>query len=144
IQSVCKRFSDASHASIKCLRLKPRALGSFWSCGKNAFVASTTDARRPARALPTNCSLAPAEYAFAVSTKFTPRSSAACVMAMESCSFALRPNIIVPRHNELTLTPVRPRLRYSMRLLRRPSRRCRRDYIDVRLAVADEVAFADR
>jgi hypothetical protein len=27
---------------------------------------------------------------------------------------ALRPNIIVPRHSWLTLTPVRPRFRYSM------------------------------
>ena len=60
-------------------------------------------------------SLAPAEYALAVSTKLMPRSSAACTISTESCSFALRPNIIVPRHSELTFTPVRPRFRYSTR-----------------------------
>ena len=37
------------------------------------------------------------------------------MIAMESDSLALRPNIIVPRHSWLTLTPVRPRFRYSMR-----------------------------
>ena len=53
----------------------------------------------------------------------SPRSS--------RCSFVPRPNIIVPRQSSLTLTPVRPRLRYSIgrgslaRLSRRGNRLCR-------------------
>jgi len=35
------------------------------------------------------------------------------MIATESASLVLRPNIIVPRQSWLTLTPVRPRLRYS-------------------------------
>src|SRR5688572_8226406 len=80
-------------------------------------------------------SLAPAEYAFAVSMKLMPFSSAACTMAIESCSVVLRPNIIVPRHSGLTLTPVRPRLQYSMGV--------RAGVPALALFVAEEVALTD-
>src|SRR6516165_7397832 len=55
------------------------------------------------------------------------------MIAMESSSLVLRPNIIVPRKSWLTLTPVRPRLRYSIT----GDQRARR------ASAADEVALAD-
>jgi len=80
------------------------------------LVASTTESRRPRRARPTISSDSPAEWTSAVSTKFTPPSSAAWMMRTLSSWSGLphAPNIIVPRQRWLTLIPVRPRVRYSM------------------------------
>ena len=60
--------------------------------------------------------LARRRTASAVSMKLMPASSAACVIRMQSSWSVLPhpPNIIAPRQNLLTLTPVRPSVRYSM------------------------------
>ena len=48
--------------------------------------------------------------------KLMPASSAAWMIATDSSWSGLpqAPNIMAPRHSGLTLTPVRPKLRYSI------------------------------
>src|SRR4051812_36480259 len=81
------------------------------------LVASTTCSRRPpASALPTIVSDSPREYTSAVSMKLMPASSARWMMRIDS-SWSVSPhapNIIAPRQSGLTLTPVRPRLLFSI------------------------------
>src|SRR5215472_2612836 len=83
-----------------------------------ALVASTTFARRPpASALPTITSDSPSEYTSAVSTKLIPESSALWMIAMLWSWSGLPqvlPNIIAPRQNGLTRTPVEPSTRVVM------------------------------
>jgi hypothetical protein len=68
---------------------------------------------RALSARPTICSDSPAEYMSAVSTKFTPWSSAAWMMREQSSWSGLptEPNIIAPRQYTLTSMPVPPRMR---------------------------------
>src|SRR3954470_4300227 len=95
-------------------REPPRRLGSS-PMGMKNLVARTMSSRRPLRALPRISSDSPAEETSAVSTKFTPASSAAWMTRMESSWSGLpqAPNIIVPRQSFETWTPVRPSGRYS-------------------------------
>src|SRR4051812_43282663 len=81
------------------------------------FVARTTSSRRPSRASPTISSDAPAEYTSAVSMTLIPASRARWMIRIESARSSLPqgPNIIAPRHRELTCTPVRPSGRNCMR-----------------------------
>src|SRR3954467_11613195 len=72
--------------------------------------------RRPLRALPTISSFSPWLSTAAGSPKLMPASSAAWMIRIDlSWSGSPQaPNIIAPRQSGLTLTPVLPRLRYSM------------------------------
>src|SRR5438128_1601705 len=51
---------------------------------------------------------------FAVSRKLIPRSSALCIMRVDSAASVCPPNIIVPRQTGETFTPAEPRLRYLL------------------------------
>src|SRR6185437_9864393 len=113
--SVPSRRSECSTSVMIQRREPPRWFGSSSNGIKN-FVARTMSSRRPFRALPTISSLSPWEYTSAVSTKLTPASRARWMMRMLS-SWSLvpqAPNIMVPRHNLLTWTPVRPSGRSSI------------------------------
>src|SRR3954447_16687739 len=74
------------------------------------LVARTTSSRRPFKALPTISSDSPREYTSAVSMKLIPASKARWMMRIDSSWSRLphSPNIIAPRQNGVTLTPVRP------------------------------------
>src|SRR5437588_1044448 len=101
----------------------PRSLRPFpispWT-----LVARTTWSRLPFSAFPTVSSERPREYTSAVSMKLIPPSMAASTMRMHSASsvFPQSPNIMAPKQNALTWTPVRPNVRYCMRLA--PFRQC--------------------
>ena len=84
--------------------------------GAKNLVASTTSSRRLAIALPTISSDSPAEYTSAVSMKLMPASSAALMMRTQSSWSGLpqTPNIMAPRQNSLTWTPLRPNGRVFM------------------------------
>src|SRR5512141_1736457 len=76
------------------------------------FVARTNRSRRPFRNSPTNFSLVPPVYRFAVSTKFPPASAYASKIPRLSSFDAPQPhsspNVIVPRHSSETRRPVLP------------------------------------
>src|SRR5207302_4188645 len=84
-------------------------------------------------------------YRLAVSKKLMPTSRARSMMAMLSASVVRGPKFIVPRQSGLTLSPVRSRLRYSIRVTLPPAVRCdsmptidRNRWIRERLQFLDE------
>src|SRR5919199_4778367 len=97
-------------------RLLPSMLGSSSAILPCTLVATTIRWRLPLRfsAAPVTSSLRPRLYTLAVSRKLMPASIARSMIANESCSPVLPPNIMQPRQRLLTLTPVRPSGRYSM------------------------------
>src|SRR5919106_2408289 len=92
----------------------PRMFGSSpmrpWT-----FVASTTSSRRPFSARPTISPDRRREHTATVPITLIPASRARWTMRMHSSSsgFPPGPNIMAPRHQELTRTPVPPRTRSS-------------------------------
>src|SRR5918995_828305 len=113
--STLRRLSEASHCSIMCRLWLPAAFGSSSSIAPCTLVASTRESRLPLRcsAFPTDSSLAPLVYTFAVSRKLTPPSMARSMISAESSSLVLSPNIMHPRQISLTFAPVLPRFLYS-------------------------------
>src|SRR3990172_7114780 len=82
------------------------------------FVARTNRSLRPFRNSPTNFSLVPPVYRFAVSTKFPPASTYASKIFRLSSFDAPQPhsspNVIVPRHSSETRSPVFPSSLYRI------------------------------
>src|SRR5207249_2278989 len=76
------------------------------------LVAMTTSSRCPFRSSPTISSERPLEYRFAVSKKFTPRSTARFTIGFAFSSSTIDsselPNDIVPRQIRETCSPVDP------------------------------------
>ena len=81
------RFSEASIASMMCLRDRPRAFGPG-PIGLKTLVATTTSCRLAYSfsARPRISSLAPTEYMSAVSKKLMPRSSASRMNGRDASS----------------------------------------------------------
>ena len=82
------RRNEFSHASITCLRLRPRRLGPG-AMAPLTLVATTTSSRcaiSPSQ-WPVIVSLRPTEYTSAVSKKVTPASSAAAKCSRASSLF---------------------------------------------------------
>src|SRR6266850_590792 len=91
----------------------PRSSPAAWSLSLN-FVAMTASFRRPASAFPMCSSDAPSPYAFAVSKKLMPWSSAAWTMRVEAACSATRsgsPKLMAPSPMTETSTSDQPSFR---------------------------------
>src|SRR3954447_12017050 len=115
--------------------------------GSATLVASTHQSRFALMARPVSSSEWPSVYWSAVSMKLMPASRALATIRAAVASSVGPPNIIVPRQIGETLTPLRPRLRYSMVAPAFPKRPARRlwplRFTKPRTAQPDEFALDD-
>jgi hypothetical protein len=114
-----RRSSEASMPDRMCLRDRP-PLFSPGAIGMKTLVATTTSSRRNIfpSSRPVATSLAPPEYASAVSKKVIPPSAAALTIGSAASSSSTHgrslslPKLIMPRQTRDTRRPVEPRFTY--------------------------------
>src|SRR5262245_40823881 len=121
MELVPSRFSEVLTTSRMCSgRLLAPVIRPASSKVNPNFVAITTLSRRPLIALPTSSSFVNGPYTSAVSRKFTPRSIASCMVAIDSVSSRSVPYAQVmpmhPRPRQETVRPCLPSLRCCIAL----------------------------